>query len=207
MQLKRPKLTMHVGQVISPAKIPPGKPRKEYLQEYAAQVMEAVHNLVPQEEYTTEPEIVNERFELTITIRDQDQKEIQFPDHLTIQEDILLAKFFHRPAILKIFLFNLKLPVRSLQNLVEMPAVPDLIRACQSVLAYLAEENPYLLTYRFGVSEGLAMEASLKELLQLLQWCQSNDYRIQIQPTRYYYSIKEERDIRQTDQGSFQSWM
>lgn len=207
MQFKRPKLTMHVGQVISPAQIPPGKPRKEYLQEYADQVMEAVHKLVPKDEYTTEPEIVNERFELEISVHDQDQREVQIPDHLGIQEDVLLAKFFHRPAILKIFLFNLELPVEPLQKLVEMPAVTELIQACQSVLTYLAEENPYLLTYRFGVNEGLAMEASIKELHQLLLWCQSHDYTIQIQPTRYYYSIKEERDIRQTDQGSFQSWM
>jgi 1-acyl-sn-glycerol-3-phosphate acyltransferase len=207
MHFKRPKLTMHVGQVISPARIPEGKSRKEYLQEYADQVMEAVHQLVPQDEYSTEPEIINERFELEITVLDQEQEQIQIPDHLKIQEAIPLAKFLHRPAILKIFLFNLELPVGPLQNLAEMPAVTDLIRACQAVLAYLREENPYLLTYRFGVNQGLAMEASIKELQELLLWCQSNEYKIQIQPTRFYYSIKEGRDVRQTDQGNFQSWM
>ena len=35
MQFKRPKLTMHVGRVMSPAQIPPDTPRKVYLQEYA----------------------------------------------------------------------------------------------------------------------------------------------------------------------------
>lgn len=207
MQFKRPKLTMHVGQVIDPAQIPPGKPRKIYLQEYAEQVMEAVHQLVPQDEYTAEPEIINERFELKITVWDQDHNEVQIPDDLNIQEAIPLAKFFHRPAILKIFLFNLELPVEPLQRLANQPAVPALITACQSILTYLDEENPYLLTYRFGVQEGLAMAESIKKLLQLLLWCQEKGYQIQILPTRFYYSIRQERDIQQTEQGSFQSWM
>lgn len=207
MRFQRPKLTMRVGQVIPPAKIPEGKPRKEYLQEYADQVMEAVHQLVPQDLYTTEPEIIDERFEFKVTLLDQNQQPLQPPDHLRIQEALPLAKFLHRPAILKIFRINLQLPVESLQQLADRPAVSDLIIACQAVLEYLLEENPYLLTYRFGIKEGLAMAAGLSELHQLLLWCQENNHQIWIQPTRYYYSLKEGREIQQAEQGSFQSWM
>jgi len=204
---KRPKLTMHVGQVISPADIPPGKSRKDYLQEYADQVMEAVHQLVPQEEYTTEPEIVNERFELEITLWDQDQKQLPIPDEYRIQEALPLAKFLHRPAILKIFRVNLEMPVEPLESLAQKPAVHELRTACRAVLDYLADENPYLLTYRFGVQEGLAMQTGIQELSRLLDYCQENGYRIHIQPTRLYYSLKEEREVQHTEQGSFQSWM
>lgn len=207
LNFKRPTLTMEVGQIISPARLPAGKPRKEYLQEYADQVMEAVHQLVPQEQYTTEPEIINERFELAIIIQDEHQKEIQPPVQVQIQNAVPLAKFLHRPAILKIFRVNLELPVEPLEKLAEKPSIPDLIDACQAVLNYLSEENPYLLTYRFGVKEGLTMEDGIKELYLLLGWCQAAGYQIQIKPTRFYYSLKEEREIEQTHQGSFQSWM
>lgn len=207
LNFKRPKLTMQVGQAISPARLPSGKARKAYLGEYASQVMEAVHQLVPQDQYTTEPEIVDERFELEILVRDADQKEIQPPEHLRIKQTIPLARFLHRPAILKIFKINLGLPVDPLQNLVDEPAVPDLISACQSVLDYLSEQNPYLLTYRFGVQEGLAMEQGIEELQRLLLWCQQEGCQLQIRPIRFYYSLKEEREVRQTRQGSFQSWM
>ena len=40
--------------------------------------------------------------------------------------------------------------------------------ACQAVLGCLEEENPCLLTYRFGVKEELALASGIKELQQLL---------------------------------------
>lgn len=40
--------------------------------------------------------------------------------------------------------------------------------ACQAVLGCLEEENPCLLSYRFGAKEGLALASGIKELQQLL---------------------------------------
>ena len=207
LALKRPRLTMQVGKLISPAKLPDDKPRKVYLQAYADQVMEAVHQLVPQDQYTTEPEIINERFDIKVTILSEDQEEVLPPEHLRIQQTISLAKFLHRPAILKIFIVNLELPVEPLQRLAEKPSTADLITACHAVLEYLAEENPYLLTYRFGVKGGLAMEQGIQELHDLLAWCQEEGLGIHIEPIRTYYSLKEKQDIQQTEQGIFQTWM
>lgn len=51
------------------------------------------------------------------------------------------------------------------------------------------------------------MEDGIKELHQLLLWCREKNYQVQIQPTRLYYSLKEGREIQQTEQGSYQSWM
>lgn len=206
-KLRRPKLSMHIGELIPPARLPAGKPRKTTLQEYADMVMEAVHRLVPQEAYTTEPEIVGESFELAITAFDARSEPVPLPAELGIQESTPLAKFLHRPAILKIFRVNLALPVVPLETLQERPRVSDLIRACQGVLDYLKKENPYLLTYRFGVKEGLAMQRGLEELLGILCWCQQEGYSIQVEPVRHYYSLKEQREITQVRQGQFQAWM
>jgi 1-acyl-sn-glycerol-3-phosphate acyltransferase len=207
LKLKRPLVSMHVGDLILAASIPPDKPRKKYLQEYADLVIEEVHKLVPVDQYITEPEIINEDFELEITLKDQNEADIALPVKLTKNNKKALAKFFHRPAILKIFKVNLELPVDAIQNLHLEPKPEDLYTSIQAVLTYLEEENPFLLTYRFGVKEGLVMQESLKELLQIIQWCDEMNHQITIIPTRHYFSVKENRDIIQTKQGQFKSWM
>ncbi len=207
LKFQRPKLSMHVGQLLEPALLPPDQSRKIYLQDYADRVMEAVHQLVPQEDYQTEPEIVNERFRLLVKLADQSGNPLPLPAELAIEEDIPLAKILHRPAILKIFRVNLDLPVEPLEKLADHPGIEDLIPACRAVLNYLENENPYLLTYRFGMREGLAMKQGLSQLYKLLLWCWEREYQIEIQPIRTYFSLKEGRDIVQIEQDIFQFWM
>jgi hypothetical protein len=85
--------------------------------------------------------------------------------------------------------------------------VEDLVLATKSILEYLEEENPYLLTYRFGVPEGLAMQAGLNELLRILEWCSENDYEISITPIHRYYSQTKQKEITKTVQQHKQPWM
>ena len=207
LKLKRPKLSMNVGKLIDPALIPPDKPRKTYLQSYADHVMEKVHQLVPVEDYLSEPEIVDEWFELDLLLKDQTGKQLMIPSQFRIDHDTALAKFLHRPAILKIFKVNLDLPIDSLQALHNHPFPVDMIQALDHILSYLETENPYLLTYRFGVQEGTAMKQGLEELRGLLEWARIKNYRLAITPIRHYYSLKEERQITQKEQGIFRSWM
>ncbi len=207
LHLKRPVLTMDIGQPLQAARIPDGMPRKAYFQEYADQVMQTVHQLIPPEDYQAEPEIINEAFEFEVRILDAGGRRVPIPENLAIQESLSLAKFLHRPALLKIFSVNLELPVQPLQTLHDHPNVPALIAAVQAILDYLQNENPYLLSYRFGVQSALAMQSGLCQILDLLQWCQENDYQIEILPTRSYYSLQEGMKIVQTRQGSFRSWM
>ena len=207
LKFKRPKVTMRIGQLIEATKVPLNRPRKHYFHEYADRVMNVVHSLVPLDLSITEPEIVNERFDLQITVRSSSGEEIPIPRKYQILEDIALAKLLHRPAILKIFTVNLDLPVDPLQQLSSNPSIADLKKACQTILDYLNQDNPFLLTYRFGIKGGLAMQQGLLELNRLLEWCQEFDYSISILPIRIYHSLIEDREIMQVDQGSFQSWM
>lgn len=207
LNLKRPTLKMNVGKVMAPAKLPEDMPRREYLQTYATQVMDEVHKLVPEEDRVPEPDIVDERFELQVTVRDQDQHLHPIPDHLRIQHAYALAKVLHRPAILKIFRVNLKMPVEPLQHLDQEPTAEALVAALQPAIHYLHEENPYLLTYRFGPQEGYAMQEGLEELYALVKWVKDQGYSIQIVPTRTYYSREKAQEIVQTEQGDFTSWM
>jgi 1-acyl-sn-glycerol-3-phosphate acyltransferase len=207
LNLKRPSVSMHVGKVQPPASIPPGKARKEYLGEYSTEIMEEVHKLVPLEEFTTEPEILEESFQLEIQVRDQMGTIVPLPDSLQITQPLALAKFLHRPAILKIFKVNLELPIDALQELHYRPSPAELSQAISAVLSYLEEDNPYLLTYRFGVKAGMGMKTGLEELRQLVEWCQETNYQLTITPIRNYYSLQEGRYLTQIEQGQFKSWM
>jgi hypothetical protein len=198
---------MNVGELIEPAVIPRGTPRKAYLQSYASDVMDMVHQLVPQEDYQSEPEIVDEWFKLELSLRDEAGKKLEVPTQYKLNNSHALAKFLHRPALLKIFKVNLDLPVESLQTLDQSPPHGDMIRALDHILAYLESENPYLLTYRFGVKEGLAMQAGLEELKVLLEWAALNGHQLSITPIRGYYSLNEGKEIIQSIQGNFTSWM
>jgi 1-acyl-sn-glycerol-3-phosphate acyltransferase len=177
LKLKRPFLKMKVGQVLPAAKLPQGMPKKTYFQEYAVQVMDAVYALVPTEDDASESEIIDERFEIELNLKDKTGKTLELPGELQFQQASQLAKFLHRPAILDIFESNLE------------------------------KENPYLLTYRFGIKGGLAMQQGLGELLRILEWCSRNDHQIAITPVRRYYSPKEDREIIERDQEIYQPWM
>jgi len=207
LKLKRPRLKMKVGKIMPAAKLPQGMPRKAYFLEYAAQVMDAVYALVPTEDNASETGIIDECFEMELYLKDKTGKTLELPVELQFQQASQLAKFLHRPAILDIFETNLELPVHSIQILKEKPPVSELIQALQSILLYLENENPYLLTYRFGIKGGLAMQQGLGELLRILEWCSRNDHQITITPVRRYYSLKEEREIIERDQEVYQPWM
>lgn len=207
LRLKRPKMEMHVGQVIPPAQLPPDQPRKEFLQSYASRVMAAVHDLVPEEDRVSEPAILNERFDLDVIVHNQSGESVPIPERLRLQHPSALAKLLHKPAILKIFRVNLNMPVEPLEHLHEEPPARTLLAALQPILTYLDEDNPYLLTYRFGPREGRAMQHGLQACFDLLQWVERQGYRIKLIPIRRYYDREKQKEITQIKQGRFEHWM
>jgi 1-acyl-sn-glycerol-3-phosphate acyltransferase len=206
-RLKRPRLTIRVGALIPAARIPPGKGRKPALEAYAGQVMAAVRALLPAEDAALHLAVVDERFELRVSARRPDGSQQPWPPELAIQHDTALAKFLHRPAVLKIFDQNLRLPVAPLQHLEQVREPSDIAAAVEAVLAYLADENPYLLTYRFGPREGEAMRLGLAELLALAQWADQAGLSLVVTPVRRYYSPERGQEVVETTQGQFTGWM
>jgi 1-acyl-sn-glycerol-3-phosphate acyltransferase len=207
LKFKRPLLKMSFGQVLPPAKLPEGMAKKTYFQKHAVQIMDAVYSLVPPEQSVPVPDVINERFEMELNLTDNSEEAIEIPSNLELQHASQLAKLLRRPLIMDLFTVNLELPVLPLQRLIHNPPIPDLILALESVLSYLKEENPYLLTYRFGIPEGLGMQEGLGELLRILEWCVKNKHKISITAVRYYFSPTEGREIIQKEQEISQSWM
>jgi 1-acyl-sn-glycerol-3-phosphate acyltransferase len=206
-KFKRPQLTMTIGKPIPPASASSGEDRRAYLEEYANQVMSAVYALLPAEQRHIQPKITHETFKLEIALHDRRGQPVEIPPDLLIHHSAALVKFLHRPAILKIFDINLHLPVKPIQNLHTHPTAAQISQSLCAILDYLANDNPYLLTYRFGPKEGEAMQLGLQELLALSAWAVQSDYTLHLTPIRRFFSAPNETQITQTRQGEFKHWM
>jgi hypothetical protein len=206
-KLKQPKISMRIGNLIPAARLPQGKPRKVYFQEFAAEVMETVRSLLPEDDLNRQVRTINERFELEITLHGEDGSSQEPPPELAIQHTSALSKFLHRPAILKIFRKNLRMPIKALQNLDTHHDPCEIAVATQHILNYLKDDNPYLLPYRFGPKESAAMQLGLEELLDLAQWAAEEGFSLIITPIYRYYRSDQEGEIVQTKQGKFEHWM
>ena len=208
LKLKRPTLTIHVGEIIPRAKVPEGKAKKTFFQEYANYVMDNVRSLLPEDDPSLQIKIKHESFELQVEAEDEKGNPHTIPEKLRIQDGKALAKLFHRPMIQKIYRFNLELPVESLELLHTQPSPSELMKASQAILESLnGEEYPYLLTYRFGPKEAEAMERSLEQLHSLANWAEENDLSLKITPIRRYYDVEKGEKVVQTRQNVVESWM
>jgi 1-acyl-sn-glycerol-3-phosphate acyltransferase len=207
LKLKRPTLTMKVGQLIPPLVKQPCIPRRVLFDNYAQFVMSQVRALILPDDPSLKPKYKNERFEFDYFIQDQLGQQRIIPNRLKISHKTGLAKFLHRPAILKLFRSNLDLPITVLENLYEKHDPQAIARAVKYILDYLDNENPYLLSYRFGPKVGEEMLLGLRELLALSTWSANQDYRLFLIPIRYFFSLAEEKEIKQIKQHSFDHWM
>lgn len=207
LRLKRPRLTMRVGEVMPAARLPQDQPRKEYLEDYATRVVEAIRDLLPPDDPAHQVKALNERFELRVAVQASDGSPASYPDDLAIQHPSALARLLHAPPVLKIFTKNLSLPTRPLQNLARVRNPESIVAAVRSILDYLEHENPHLLTYRFGPQEATAMQCGLEDLLALARWASESGRQLALTPIRRYTSPESGEEVVQTEQGAFEDWM
>lgn len=207
IKLKRPKLTMQIGEIIPSLENELRLPRKVLFEQYAEEVMSNVRKLILPGDPSIREKIKNETFELFIIVKDKENLEIDIPESKHIIHDFPLVKLLHRPTILKLFYANLKLPIEVLLNLDQNNDPQVIGNAISLILHYLEYENPYLLTYRFGPKEGEEMKLGLVELYELSQWVAKNDWVLFIIPVRKYIFIETNEMVIQTKPQKFEKWM
>ena len=207
IRLKRPNLTMQIGELIPCLENDLGLSRKVLFNNYAEEVMSRVRKLILPGDPSIRGKIMNEAFSLSITVKDKNNLVFDIPESKQIIHDISLVKFLHRPAILKLFYDNLNLPIEVLLNLDETHDPRVIGNAISRILHYLEDENPYLLTYRFGPKEGEEMKLGLRELYELTQWVAENEWKLYIIPTRKFTSIETNEMVIQTKPQKFEKWM
>jgi 1-acyl-sn-glycerol-3-phosphate acyltransferase len=207
LHLKRPRLLMKAGKIIPAAAQSEDQNHKEYFRIYSIRVMDEVEKLRPANEKVNLQKIRDETFSLETVVMDGDFKLTCIPDEIQIIHTAALAKFLHYPTILKIFKVNFHMPIDALQQLSSKPSSQAMAESCKLILDFLRDENPYLLTYRFGQEEGEAMRLGLLELESLARWTSRNDYTIQLTPIRKYFDIELGKEVVQIEQGEFKNWM
>jgi 1-acyl-sn-glycerol-3-phosphate acyltransferase len=206
LRLKRPKLTMRVGELMPAARLSEEKPRKASLEAFATDVVQAIRALLPADDPARRPRIVDERFELRVDVRAGDGSPETYPGDVAIRHATALAKLLHRPGILKIFTSNLDLPTQPLQNLDRESDPERIAEAVRAILDYLDDDNPFLLTYRFGPQEAEAMQLGLEELFALASWASSSGLQLVLTPIHRYTS-RDGEEVVQVKQGTFKGWM
>jgi 1-acyl-sn-glycerol-3-phosphate acyltransferase len=194
LRLKRPKLTMRVGELMPPIVVTPGKPRKQQLQEAADRIVDGIWALVPEDEQAERVPIADETFQFEIEALDSNGVVVRTPESLRLRHGPALSKVLHRATLFNNLLHNLQLPVAPLKVLHAQPALEDLLIATDAILTYLNAENPYYFTYRYGPVEGTAMRHGIQEFHDLNLWALEQSYALRSIPIRQY---------RRTDTGVY----
>lgn len=195
LRLERPTLKMHIGEPLPPVQVSSGQPRKAQYAQAAQAVMDAIWELVPEEDKLEAEQILDEQFELIVKVSDSQGKDIPIPEKLQPQFGPSLSKLLHRPALFNGLLHNLRLPVQALRDLPDQPPIKDLLTATQAALNYLKHDNPYYFTYRYGQRQGSAMRKSIEEIHALAEWALASQLQISAIPIRRYRSGVGGREI------------
>lgn len=184
---KFPKLSMHIGEPIPAVEIIPGTPRKQQLQDAAQNIMDTVYELIPVEDREPEEKIIDERFELLVTVRNGVGTEQPIPDQFKVRHGYYFVKFLHRPTLFNNLRDNLRLPVQTLKEFDRKPNNIEIITAIEPIVGYLEDDNPYYFTYRYGQKEGSMMESGIREMQNLAQWAENKGFDLEIIPRRRYW--------------------
>lgn len=186
LRMRRPILTMRVGNVIPPVQLDPHRPRKPQLRAAAERIVDSIWALVPEEEHPAQIKIRDEEFELAVEIVSAQGRQVGRPVQISMEHGPSLSKFIHRKTLFNNLLKNLSLPISALRDLHEKPSVEEILRATGAILDYLEYDNPYYFTYRYGQAEGGDMASGVHELHDLAEWAQSRDYTLNMRAIRKF---------------------
>ena len=187
--LKRPHLSMHIGDLIPPVTIEDNNlSKKENLANAAQKVLIQIRSLIPKRDLDQIQHRVDERYHLKVEALAKGIKK-PIPDDVNIRHGAAYAQFLFNPTIMDVLVRNLHLPIKPLRRVSPESRLEPLIKAWQSILDYL-ETNPGYFTYRFGITTGLAVQESLFELIRLAEWAQASGLKLNIIPIRKYRNAR-----------------
>lgn len=158
LKLKQPKMVMKIGEVIPAMATSDGGVDKNHLLAYSRQVLDAIYDLILQDEKDLMP--LEEHYRLAIKVADE-----VIPDPAW---GPAFARFLHSPVLLDSFTINLKIPIRALYAQNEPIATTGMQTALSKLAEYL-QINPAFFTYRFGMEEGNQVTQGIRELQSFLE--------------------------------------
>lgn len=187
MNLKRPSFEMNIGDVLPPIQLGQSTNKKDELQRAVDQIMNAVWDLVPEDERKrkeSRPE--NEAFTLNIELFNSRGEPVLIPPKLQIKDGAWISRFAHRPNLIDSIRDYIFIPVQVLKELDKNPSAKDIYMAAHSMLEYVEKENPQYFNFRYGYQNGSEFHNSFCQLRDLMKWAMENDYQVQAE-ARYEY--------------------
>jgi 1-acyl-sn-glycerol-3-phosphate acyltransferase len=192
LKLKRPRLEMRVGELIPAAAAPDSADRRQALQEFASTVLQRITALIPAVELADLPEAV----EYALRLDPLSPPPSALPD-LDPERGQAFAHLLFSPVLLDALYRNLKLPVSVWIDPHMNISNANFSSALEAVLDYL-RGNPGFFTYRFGVSEGLALGCALTDLRSILSSASEAGLSLRMDAssrTRYAGGRAEEKSL------------
>ena len=185
LRLRHPKLTINIGQLMPPVPhLDHALSLKDYLEETAADILNAINHLIPENENNQIQQRINEIYQLDIEIHAH-RSQVDLPRDLKISHGAAYAHFLFNPTMMDVLIRNLNLPLKPLKMIYRQTNLAPVLAAWRAILDYL-EVNPGYFTYRFGMDEGLAVKKALQELMELGVWSQQSGYSLTITPIRRF---------------------
>lgn len=172
VRLERPRLTMRVGKPLPPMNFQDSPlPRKEALNAYAQEIMQAIRPLINDEDYQIYP--VESLYSMSIQLGDEELAD--FPGQAG------LAQFLHQRIIVETLAINLHLGTATLYSTPENPQRQNsvFLRAMEDIIKYL-EEKPTFFQFRMGKDLGEQTIRAILALRELLLKAQMNGQTVYI---------------------------
>jgi hypothetical protein len=179
---------MNIGDVLPPVQLDKSLTKKDALQLAADQIMDAVWELIPDEERKRkETRPGDEVFSFDVAFFDSHGEPVPIPPELALTEGAWISRFAHRPNLIDSIRDYIFLPVQVLKELNQKPTAEQIYRAAHSMLEYVETQNPQYFNFRYGYKDGEAFKQSFLQLRDLMKWAMDAGYRVQAE-TRYEYT-------------------
>jgi len=159
LRFKRPHLTLHLHDPITPPENPAKRrPDKAQLQSHVDDAMAQIYALVPPESRQRVKPTNGVKLSLQIFADSN-----PLPLDLNGAESAALAHLLYDPLPLETLRDNLRLPVRVLLQPDTPHPYSDVQHAIQAIIAYVEQTNPHYFYFLYGDEKGATMLTGLKK--------------------------------------------
>ncbi|WP_119067587.1 lysophospholipid acyltransferase family protein [Aggregatilinea lenta] len=185
MRLKRPRLSMSIGQLIPPVPNPPSvRERRAAINDASQEIMRRIHALMPVETRASDSQVLEERYAFRTEITMPDGLPVFVPPDLEIPYGEDLAYYFHHDVLLEVVYRNYKLleakPLSQYATLTD----PAKLGAALDAAIRFYEGDPIFLGYRLGYNRAERVVEALRALRAQIAWAELQGFQVRVLPER-----------------------
>ncbi len=191
VRLKRPRLTMNIGQPLPPVTVTP-KNKQAQLQAAADEILETVYRLLPEAEQAERNKIVREDYSAVVSIQDVQGKVLVENVLDTDELSAAFGQLAFTPILLRTVNKNYKTYVKPLMT--HNVAIPtaEMQTACDNMTRHLSEVDQTYLIFRFGKLMGDQMAQAIAQIGTYA--AQYPNATVTLQP-KWTYQLRDEDQI------------